>query len=98
MVMLVGEFLGLLHTPFGVVAFEFHSFVDRERGYADTRHREVIGAVIMTGFRMRIGTNAKAEHFGQGFNRGIKRRALRTGDFGFFRRAQWRHIIVIQIE
>ena len=63
----------LRQSPGFIVAFELHPFIDGKRWNADAREAEVIGAVIMSGFGTRVGTNLEAEILRGRLYRGIKR-------------------------
>ena len=67
MIAMLDVIFGLGLAPGFVVSFEFQPFVDRERRNAHARQTEMIGAVIMPSFRMRIGPNRQAELFAKRF-------------------------------
>ena len=75
-IVLLGVFVRLLHSPRRIVAFVLHAFIDRKRGNAHTGQAEVIGAIVVSRLGMRIGTNRQTKFLGQRLHRGIKSCAL----------------------
>src|ERR1700691_5191957 len=66
----------LRQSPDFIVAFELYSLIDGKRWNANARQAEVIGAVVMSGFGVRVGTNFEAEILRNRLHRGIKSCAL----------------------
>ena len=66
MVVVLNVVLILGESPGFVVTFEFDPLVDGKGGNADTRQAEVVGAVVVAGFGMSIGTNGEVKFFGGG--------------------------------
>src|SRR5581483_2984021 len=98
MVVLGGEFLVLLQAPGLGMPFEFHSFVDGKSWDTYAGETEVIGAIVVSGFGSRVGTNGKPEVFCGCLHDVIEGSALRAGDFNFFGRTQGFHVVIIQVE
>src|SRR5208283_1882744 len=92
------EFLGLVQTPLGSVALVLDALVDGERRHSGAREAEVVGAVIMSRAGLRIGHDLEAEVLRGAFDCGIKRGALSACDVDFFRHAERRNVVVVQIE
>ena len=98
MIVLGGVLFGLLHAPRIIVPFIFHALIDRERGNPDARQAEVIGAIIVSGLGMGIRTNGQPKFLRHGLHHGIKRSPLRSGNFHFLRRAERRHVVIVEVE
>ena len=60
---------------------------DGKSGNADAAKAEVIGAIVVAIFGMRIWLDGEFELLGDFFDFGIKRGAFRAADFHFFRDA-----------
>ena len=75
-IVLLGVFIGLLHSPGRIVPLVLDAFIDRKRGNAHAGQAEMIGAIIVSRLGMRIGTNRQAKFLGQRLHRGIKSGAL----------------------
>src|SRR3989442_1371654 len=50
-IMLCGVFLVLLESPCFVMSLEFHALINRERRNSNSCQTEMVGAVVMSGFR-----------------------------------------------
>ena len=77
-VVLLVVFVVLLQAPGFVMALILQAFVDGERRNPDAGETEVIGTIVVTGFRMSIRTNSEAEIFRRGLYGAVERRALGT--------------------
>src|SRR5882762_6979881 len=69
-----GEILGLFIAPFRQMARILDSFIDRKRRHAHTRKAEVIGTVIVSSLRPRIGPDRQMKILRGRLHDWIKRR------------------------
>ena len=84
-VVLGGVFVRLLQAPRLVMPLVLHPFINRERRNSHTRQAEVIGTVVVSGLRPRVGTNGQPEFLRQGLDGRIERGALGARDLYFLR-------------
>ena len=97
-IVLIGIFFRLLNSPLSVVAFVFHPFIDRKRRHPHPRHAEVVRAIVVPGFRMRVGPDCQSKLFCHRLDSWIKSGTLGARDFDLFRFSQRRDVVEIQIE
>src|SRR5713226_2580375 len=95
MVPMIYIILRLRFAPRSVVTFEFQPFVDGKRWNSDAGQAEMIRTVIMSSFRPRVGADRKTKFFRGALHDRIKRGALGSAHFCFFRIAERRKAVVI---
>src|SRR5580698_5853592 len=98
LVVVVSGVIGVLsETPGFIVALELYAFVDGKGRNANARKAEVIGAVIMSGFRVCVGTNLETEILRCRLHSRVECGSLSARDFNFFGCAERPDIVEIKI-
>src|SRR5262249_37659393 len=90
--------VSLLFSPGKIVAFVLHALANRKGWNSNSRQAEVIGAIVISGRGACIRADREAKNFRERLHGWIKARSLGSRNFHFLGSAEWRKIVIIEIE